>query len=60
MARLIGMMLIYMAMSMTLPLAVSLYTHDGAQFALAFSAVIVLMLGLFLRNFAGRRAEYEL
>ena len=59
-ARLTGMMLVYMAMSMVLPLAVSLYSHDGAQFALAFSAVIVLMLGLFLRNFVGRGAEYEL
>ena len=41
-ARLTGMMLVYMAMSMALPLAVSLYTRDGAQFALAFSAIIIL------------------
>ena len=59
-ARLTGMMLVYMAMSMALPLAVSLYTRDGAQFALAFSAIIILMLGLFLQNFVGRGAEYEL
>ena len=59
-ARLTGMMLVYMSMSMALPLAVSLYTRDGAQFALTFSAIIILMLGLFLRNFAGRGAEYEL
>lgn len=59
-ARLTGMMLIYMATSFVLPLGVSLYTRDGAQFALAFSAVLVLMLGLFLRNFAGRGAQYEL
>lgn len=59
-ARLTGMMLIYMALSMALPLAVSLYTRDGAQFALAFSAIIILMLGLFLRNFPGRGVTYEL
>lgn len=59
-ARLTGMMLVYMAMSMALPLAVSLYSRDGAQFALVFSAIIILMLGLFLRNFVGKGAEYEL
>ena len=59
-ARLTGMMLIYMAISMVLPLAVSLYTRDGAQFALVVSALIILMLGLFLRNFPGREVEYEL
>ena len=54
------MMLIYMALSLALPLAVSLYTRDGAQFAIAFSAILVLMLGLFLRNIIGKNAEYEL
>ena len=54
------MMLIYMAMSFALPLVVSLYTRDGAQFALTISAIIILMLGLFLRNFVGRGVEYEL
>ncbi len=59
-ARLTGMMLIYMAMSMALPLAVSIYTRDGAQFALAFSALIIMTLGLFLRNFVGRKVDYGL
>ena len=59
-ARLIGILLVYMALSMVLPLAVSLYRHDGVQFALVFSALIILTLGLFFRNIVGRNAEYEL
>ena len=59
-ARLTGMLLIYMAASMVLPLAVSLYYHDGAQFALMLTAIIILTIGLFLRNIIGRRVEYEL
>ena len=59
-ARLTGMMLVYMAISLALPLAVSFYTRDGAQFAIAFSAALILMLGLFLRNIVGRNVEYEL
>lgn len=60
MARLTGMLLVYLAASMVLPLAVSLYAADGAQFALAFSAVIILIIGLFLRNIVGFRAGYEM
>lgn len=60
MARLTGMMLIYLSACMLLPLAVSLYSRDGAQFAIAFSACIILMLGLFCRNILGRHAEYTL
>lgn len=60
MARLTGMMLIYLSACMVLPLAVSLYSRDGAQFAIAFSACIILMLGLFCRNILGRHAEYTL
>ena len=59
-ARLTGMLLVYMAASMVLPLAVSLYYHDGAQFALMLTAIIILTIGLFLRNIIGRRVEYEL
>lgn len=60
MARLTGMLLIYMAVSMVLPLVVSLYSADGAQFALTFSALIILIIGLFLRNIVGHYASYEL
>lgn len=59
-ARLTGMMLVYMAISLALPLAVSFYSRDGAQFAITFSAALILMLGLFLRNIVGRNVEYEL
>ena len=41
-ARLTGMLLVYMAASMVLPLAVSLYYRDGAQFALVLTAIIIL------------------
>lgn len=60
MARLTGMLLVYLAASMALPLAVSLYAADGAQFALAFSTFIILIIGLFLRNIVGFRAGFEL
>ena len=59
-ARLTGLLLIYMSASMVLPLAVSLYYHDGAQFALLLSAIVILMVGLFLRNFVGHHVEFEL
>lgn len=54
------MLLVYLACSMTLPLLISLWSRDGAQFELAFSAIIILTIGLFLRNVAGRDALYEL
>lgn len=59
-ARLMGVLLIYLSLSMALPLLVSLYSRDGAQFALAVSAIMILMLGLFLRNIVGRDAVFEL
>ena len=59
-ARLTGILLIYLSASMLLPTAISLYCHDGAFFALTFSATIILMIGLFLRNMLGRNATYEL
>lgn len=59
-ARLTGMLLIYMALCMALPLAVSLLYQDGAQFSIVISAMLILMLGLFLRNFVGRKATFDL
>ena len=58
--RLIGMLLIIMAASMLLPIAVSLYYRDGAQFGLVFSASAILLLGLLFRNILGRKATYVL
>lgn len=45
---------------MVLPIAVSLYYGDGAQFALFFAALLMTIAGLFLRNIAGRNATYDL
>ena len=59
-ARITGMLLIYLSVGMALPLAASLYSRDGAQFALALSAVMILLLGLLFRNILGRKAGYEL
>ncbi len=59
-ARLTGILLIYMAISMVLPLAVSLFYRDGAQFAIVISGTAILILGLFLRNFVGRNASFDL
>lgn len=59
-ARLLGMLLVILAASMLVPIAVSFYYDDGAQFGLLVSALLFLMLGLFLRNFLGVGATYEL
>ncbi len=59
-ARLLGMLLVIMAASMLVPIAVSFYYDDGAQFGLVLSALLFLMLGLLLRNFLGVGATYEL
>lgn len=58
--RLLGMLLVIMSLSMLLPVAVSLYYSDGSQFGLIAAAMVILMLGLFLRNFLGVGASYEL
>ncbi len=58
--RLTGMLLVILATSMVLPIVVSLYYSDGAQFGLALSGLLILMLGLFMRNFLGRHVTYEL
>ena len=60
MARLSGMLLLVMALAMVLPIVVSLHYADGAQYALAFSGLVFVALGLLLRNFIGRNASYEL
>ena len=59
-ARLVGMLLVVLSCAMAVPLAVSLHYRDGAQFDLALSAAAILMVGLLLRNFLGRDADYEL
>jgi len=59
-ARLTGILLIYMAISMVMPLVVSLLYQDGAQFSIIVSATLILMLGLFFRNFVGRNATFDL
>lgn len=58
--RLLGMLLIIMALAMVFPVGVSLYFGDGSQFGLIASALVILMVGLFLRNFLGVGATYEL
>lgn len=54
------MLLTYLAVSMVLPLAVSILYRDGAQFSIVISGMAILILGLFLRNFVGRGATYDL
>lgn len=59
-ARLSGMLLLVMAAAMTVPLAVSLHRGDGAQYGLLLSGLVLLAIGLLLRNIVGRNASYEL
>lgn len=59
-SRLSGYMLLGMAVGMTLPLAVSLLSADGAQFSILLSATIFVCLGLLLRNIWGRKAIYRI
>lgn len=54
------MLLIYLAAGLALPIGVSLYAADGAQFSLTVSALIILTVGLLLRNILGRHAEYDI
>lgn len=60
MARITGIMLLYLAASLILPLALSIYYGDGEQFDLLLSMTAILIVGLFLRNMVGRRPEYDL
>lgn len=58
-AHLTGVMLVYLSAITVLPLAVSLYYRDGAQFALVVSAMAILIIGLLFRNILGHNAHYE-
>lgn len=57
--HLMGVMLLNLSGILILPLAISLYCRDGAQFALLMSATATLLLGLLLRNILGHNAEYD-
>lgn len=59
-ARLVGMLMVVMAVSMVLPFIVSVIYRDGAQFDLMISGVLILSTGLILMNIVGNGAEYEL
>lgn len=54
------MLLLVMALAMAFPVVVSLHYGDGAQYALEFSALMLLAIGLLLRNIVGRNASYGL
>ncbi|MBR1835360.1 MAG: TrkH family potassium uptake protein [Bacteroidales bacterium] len=53
--RVVGALMLYLAGALLVAVGVSLYYGDGMQFALLFSAAVVLMAGLFLRNMVGWR-----
>lgn len=54
------MLLIVMSAAMLVPVAVSLYYRDGSQFGLALSGLLILIIGLLMRNIFGVKAVYEL
>ena len=58
--RLTGVLLLYHALSLLLPLAVSIYYSDGVQFSLVMSAMLMFIPGLFFRNILGRNPAYDL
>ena len=53
--RVVGVLLLYVAAGLAVPVGVSVYSGDGMQFALAASCLAMLMAGLFLKNIVGRR-----
>lgn len=53
-----GLLLLVMACVMVLPLAASLYYHDGAQFGLMLAAVVMLSVALLFRNILGHDPDY--
>ena len=59
-AHITGTLLLIMTAAMLVPLAVSVATRDGAQYAIALSAVVMLLPALFLRNLWGRKASYTM
>lgn len=60
MARVTGVLSLYLAAGLLVPFGVSLCVRDGMQFALAAAGLLILMAGLLLRNMVGGRAEYSL
>lgn len=60
MARVTGVLSLYLAAGLLVPFGVSLCVRDGMQFALAAAGLLILMAGLLLRNMVGGRAEYGL
>ena len=58
--RVLGTLLVIMAVSMLLPIVVSVYYGDGSQFGLMLAAVCIVAMGLFMRNFLGHGASNEL
>ena len=59
-ARLTGSILGVLAAATLLPLAVSFYMHDGAQYAFAMAAGAMAAGALLLRNMLGRKAVYQM
>lgn len=59
-ARLLGIMLLIVAVSMALPTVLSAVWDDGALNGLLLALGITLLVGLLLRNVCGRQARYEL
>ena len=51
------MLMLVMAASVALPLAVSLHYSDGAQYGLLLAAVVMGAVGLLLRNIEIGRAS---
>lgn len=54
------MLLLVMALAMVVPVVVSLHYSDGAQYGIVLSGLVLVAIGLFLRNIVGRNASYEL
>ena len=50
--RLVGILIILFALSLTIPLLISLYYQDGAQYSFVKSIVIILVIGLIFSSFS--------
>ncbi len=50
--RLVGILVILFALSLTIPLLISLYYQDGAQYSFVKSIVIILVIGLIFSSFS--------
>ncbi|MBR3940492.1 MAG: TrkH family potassium uptake protein [Bacteroidales bacterium] len=58
-ARLLGFMLLTMAVFMLIPIGVSLYYGDGALKGFLVSVAVLVVMGVFFRSIVGRSASYE-